>query len=81
MQRSFRTSTKLARKNCAPLQQRFFHSQKPAQQRVMLTGCLGQIGSELVEVLRGRYGRDNVIATDVRVTREVLEQGPFEFCK
>lgn len=33
----------------------------------MVTGALGQIGSELVPALRGRYGADRVIATDMKV--------------
>ena len=67
----------------AKSQKRCFHHHKQLydQHRVMLTGCLGQIGSELVEVLRSKFGRENVISTDVRATREVLEQGPFEFCR
>ncbi|MCD4777311.1 MAG: NAD-dependent epimerase/dehydratase family protein [Candidatus Aegiribacteria sp.] len=34
--------------------------------RVLVTGALGQIGSELTEELRKRYGRDNVVASDIR---------------
>jgi nucleoside-diphosphate-sugar epimerase len=34
--------------------------------RILVTGALGQIGSELVPYLRGIYGRENVIATDRR---------------
>lgn len=47
--------------------------------RILLTGALGQIGSELTMELRGRYGHENVIATDIRddVNRAVIESGPF----
>ena len=31
---------------------------------ILVTGALGQIGSELVPALRQRYGREQVIATD-----------------
>lgn len=35
-------------------------------QRVLVTGALGQIGSELTASLRQRYGADNVVASDVK---------------
>jgi len=34
--------------------------------RILVTGALGQIGSELTEELRKRYGRDNVVASDIK---------------
>ncbi|MCF7914984.1 MAG: NAD-dependent epimerase/dehydratase family protein [Spirochaetaceae bacterium] len=48
--------------------------------RILVSGALGQIGSELTVLLRQLYGRDNVLATDIRddVNREVIESGPFE---
>lgn len=46
---------------------------------ILVTGALGQIGSELVPALRLRYGADRVIASDVRVSpREELHTGPLE---
>lgn len=35
--------------------------------KILVTGALGQIGSELVPALRQRYGTENVIATDLKV--------------
>ena len=34
--------------------------------KIMVTGALGQIGSELVMHMRSIYGNENVIATDIR---------------
>jgi len=34
--------------------------------RILVTGALGQIGTELVEALKQKHGQANVIATDVR---------------
>lgn len=48
--------------------------------KVLITGALGQIGSELVERLRNDLGEDNVIATDIRKPEgnATVESGPFE---
>ncbi len=47
--------------------------------KILVTGALGQIGSELVAGLRRLYGSDCVIATDVRNTgHEITRSGPFE---
>ncbi|MBA4543605.1 MULTISPECIES: L-threonine 3-dehydrogenase [Thermoactinomyces] len=47
--------------------------------RILVTGALGQIGSELVLKLRKLYGADNVIATDIRKNdTEIVHSGPFE---
>lgn len=45
--------------------------------RILITGALGQIGSELTTTLRSIYGEDNVIATDIRDCG-VEKGGPFE---
>jgi nucleoside-diphosphate-sugar epimerase len=34
--------------------------------RILVTGALGQIGTELVEALKTKHGRESVISTDVR---------------
>lgn len=44
--------------------------------KILVTGALGQIGSELVEKLRNEYGTENVIGTDIREKEEAT--GPFE---
>lgn len=49
--------------------------------RILVTGALGQIGSELVVALRERYGSEAVIASDIRLPPlETLRPGErFEF--
>jgi nucleoside-diphosphate-sugar epimerase len=48
--------------------------------RILVTGALGQIGSEIVPTLRERYGSDQVVASDIRMPPGPLsENGPFEF--
>lgn len=47
--------------------------------RILVTGAAGQIGSELIPVLRKRYGADNVIAAGHKIQpdKELLEGGVF----
>lgn len=47
--------------------------------KILITGCAGQIGSELTLALRKIYGGSNIIASDVspKINQEVLESGPF----
>jgi len=49
-------------------------------QRILVTGALGQIGSELVVALRERYDSELVVASDIRMTpvRDPDGSGPFE---
>ncbi len=47
--------------------------------KILVTGALGQIGSELTLKMREIYGITNVIATDIRRNdSEVVHSGPFE---
>jgi nucleoside-diphosphate-sugar epimerase len=47
--------------------------------KILITGALGQIGSELTLTLRDIYGTDNVVATDIRKNdSEAANNGPFE---
>ncbi len=49
--------------------------------RILVTGAVGQIGSELVPALRKRYGDENVVATGHRTepSPALRDSGPFEF--
>ncbi|MAX68435.1 MAG: NAD-dependent epimerase [Flavobacteriales bacterium] len=47
--------------------------------RILIIGSSGQIGTSLVINLREIYGNDNVIAADIRPSsNEVMDSGPFE---
>lgn len=48
--------------------------------RILITGALGQIGSELITFLRKRYENDNVIASDIKPMPEGMtdQYEPFE---
>lgn len=48
--------------------------------KILITGALGQIGSELTLKLRESYGMDNVVATDIKAPKDskVVSEGIFE---
>jgi nucleoside-diphosphate-sugar epimerase len=48
--------------------------------RILVTGAVGQIGSELTLALRGRYGADNVVAAGhhTQPSAALLNSGPYE---
>ena len=41
--------------------------------KILVTGALGQIGSELVPALRQRYGAEQVITSDIRISADHTE--------
>jgi nucleoside-diphosphate-sugar epimerase len=49
--------------------------------KILVTGAVGQIGSELTMALREKYGNDNVLATGrkTKPSDNLLNSGPFEF--
>jgi len=49
--------------------------------KIMVTGAVGQIGSELTMALRKKYGNKNVLATGHKTQpkAELRDSGPFEF--
>jgi len=48
--------------------------------KILITGALGQIGTELTTYLRKQYGNDNVIISDISKhgNGSFFEAGPFE---
>lgn len=48
--------------------------------KILITGALGQIGSELTQKLRNIYGINNVIATDIKNDAHswLAQSGPYE---
>ena len=50
----------------------------PSSEKILVTGALGQIGTELVEALRKQHGASSVIASDLRPVDQVdLSEGPY----
>jgi nucleoside-diphosphate-sugar epimerase len=49
-------------------------------ERILMTGSVGQIGSELTLALRERYGNNNVVAggRKTQPSQELRDSGPFE---
>jgi nucleoside-diphosphate-sugar epimerase len=49
--------------------------------KILVTGSVGQIGSELTMMLRKKFGNDNVLATGrkTKPSETLLNSGPFEF--
>jgi len=56
-------------------------AERKDMRRVLVTGAVGQIGSELTVELRQRYGAENVVATGHRTkpTAVLCDGGPFEY--
>jgi len=54
---------------------------KKSMKKILVTGAVGQIGSELTMQLRKKYGNDNVLATGrkTKPSKTLLDSGPFEF--
>lgn len=46
--------------------------------KILVTGAIGQIGSELVMALREKFGAQNVVASDLREPSNLKEFQPFE---
>jgi len=49
--------------------------------KILVTGAVGQIGSELTMMLRKKFGNDNVLATGrkTKPSETILNSGPFEY--
>ena len=46
--------------------------------KILIIGAGGQLGSELTQALWSRYGKQNIIATDIKDPGGILTQGNFE---
>ena len=48
-------------------------------EKILILGSEGQVGTDLAERLREKYGKDNVVCSDIRpVDNEKLARGPYE---
>ena len=48
------------------------------KERILVIGACGQIGVELVDALRKKYGKENVLASDIRPASPLIKDtGPF----
>lgn len=47
-------------------------------EKILVIGACGQIGTELVDELRNRFGNSQVVATDIREGSQFESDGPFE---
>jgi nucleoside-diphosphate-sugar epimerase len=56
-------------------------AERKSMSKILVTGAVGQIGSELTVELRRRYGAENVVATGHRTKPSAVlyDGGPFEF--
>lgn len=54
---------------------------KKEMKKILVTGSVGQIGSELTMALRKKYGNDNVVACGrkTKPSEKLLSSGPFEY--
>ncbi len=48
------------------------------QQKILIIGASGQLGSELTQGLWNLYGMENIIATDIKDPEGILAKGNFE---
>lgn len=53
-----------------------FGQRKNIMKKILVIGSSGQIGTELVEGLRARFGAENVVASDIKQP-QVAQSGPF----
>jgi nucleoside-diphosphate-sugar epimerase len=58
-----------------------YYMSKKETKKILVTGSVGQIGSELTIALREKYGNDNVVACGRKTTpsEKLMKSGPFEY--
>ncbi|CAO1419797.1 unnamed protein product [Diamesa tonsa] len=48
--------------------------------KILITGGLGQLGTECAKLLRNQYGRENVILSDIiKPSQHIVDEGPYIF--
>ena len=48
------------------------------KQKILIIGASGQLGAELTQGLWSLYGKENVVATDIKEPKGILSSGKFE---
>jgi len=48
------------------------------KEKILVTGAGGQLGSELIQGLWEHYGKENVVASDIKEPEGILKSGNFE---
>ncbi|GAB6033481.1 hypothetical protein CHUAL_013366 [Chamberlinius hualienensis] len=56
------------------------HASDNEHPRILITGSLGQLGTGLAQVLRKKFGNNNVIMSDIiKAPKHILENGPYVY--
>ncbi|GAB0097865.1 L-threonine 3-dehydrogenase, mitochondrial [Sergentomyia squamirostris] len=59
---------------------RFYHSGKGSAPRILITGGLGQLGTECAKLLRSHFGKESVILSDIiKPSPAIVDSGPYIF--
>ncbi|XP_055693560.1 L-threonine 3-dehydrogenase, mitochondrial [Lutzomyia longipalpis] len=59
---------------------RLLHQARGSPPRILITGGLGQLGTECAKLLRSHFGKESVILSDIiKPSQAIVESGPYIF--